>query len=67
MSVQCGMVSPFWVELGWVRWHGTPSPEKLFTIEYRRCRTRSAGPVAEDGITFHRCLAHTKSVEGGSK
>lgn len=38
---RCGRVSPFWVDIGWVKWVGTSmlgaSREKLYNIEYRRC------------------------------
>jgi hypothetical protein len=57
-AAQSCLVSPFWVDLGWVRWHGTPAAEKLYTIEYRRCPEPAAEPLRKWGSLFSWCAAH---------
>lgn len=62
MTERCGLVSPFWVRLGWVQWAGTGQKEPLMNIEYRRCTKPATEPVERDGLEFRLCLGHAEEV-----
>lgn len=57
---QCGQVSPFWIDIGWVQWAGSPGREKLFNIVYRRCTQSPLPPITIDGFVCHLCAEHLK-------
>lgn len=66
MAEQCGMVSPFWVHLGWVQWQGAPQREKLFAIDYRRCPSTETAPTSVRGVHTHLCAEHGVDPSGGA-
>lgn len=59
---QCGAVRPFWVEAGWVLWHGSPAREKKYCIVYRRCVLPPQPPVELGGFEYHLCKEHLEEV-----
>ncbi len=65
--MMCCLVSPEWVDLGWVQWHGHPDREKLFSIRYRRCLSPPAAePLMKDGFLLHLCGEHRAERQGTS-
>jgi len=59
---QCGAVRPFWVDIGWVRWAGSPEREKMYNIVYLRCKHSPLPPVILDDFTYYLCPAHLKEM-----
>ena len=58
LSVErCGRVEPFWVELGFVRWHGIAEPTRQMNIEYRRCQAPGVRTVS-NGFVRYVCPEH---------
>ncbi len=60
--MSCTVVTPYWIHIGWVQWHGTPQREKQFTTERRACGAPIDREMFVDGIRFRLCRAHADEV-----
>jgi hypothetical protein len=62
VTPRCGRVSPYWVQLGWVKFADHPQREKLMNIEYRRCPRDGDTLLRHDGFTFEVCPEHAAEI-----
>jgi len=65
MSIQCGVVEPFWIQFGWIKWEGQRScsqvPEKKeprYMLQYKRCTCLETSEILVDGLIRNRCSNH---------
>jgi len=60
MLGRCSLIYPWWVPIGWVKWQGSATEERLFMTERKRCHNDVEAPNC-----FGLCPEHVAEVEAG--
>ena len=72
LSTGCNLVSPRWVRIGSVKWHGEAERRDNYMLEYERCDSPATATKAWKGLTLRLCPTHaaetfTTTPTGGTE